>query len=378
MMTAPVASEPQPTASSSSKQPLYAGSTQFRHWRFSPEQLVRMRSTLNEDAVSAIRNAFEADSPGSSASVSFLNADEEHLLVKLYVGKIAQLCGHFRFPEEVEATAVSYLKRFYLKNTVMDWHPKNVMLTALFLATKTTNHPISLESYASHIPRTVPSDVLDLEFLVAQSLGFDFAVWHSHRALWGIWLDVQVSTPMIRRCQLRTDTAQTLPDTPIEELSKAYETAVGHVRAARLTDAEFIYTPSQIALACFSLASPALASAWAHAKFPASARPLVLDVLEPIKALILRDGSPPDVEAVREVDRRLRLCKNPEKIPGSNAYNKKQQEKERKASEKRKRKAEAARIAMEESDPFGSEMAKKAAAAAAAAAAVDDDDDDDD
>lgn len=33
----------------------------------------------------------------------------------------------FRFPEEVEATAVSYLKRFYLKNTVMDWHPKNVM-----------------------------------------------------------------------------------------------------------------------------------------------------------------------------------------------------------------------------------------------------------
>ena len=65
-------------------------------------------------------------------------------------------------------------------------------LTALFLATKTTNHPIALESYASHIPRTSPSDVLDLEFLVAQSLGFDFAVWHPHRALWGIWLDVQV------------------------------------------------------------------------------------------------------------------------------------------------------------------------------------------
>ena len=47
--------------------------------------------------------------------------------MKLYVGKISQLCGHFRFPEEVEATAVTYLKRFYLKNTVMDWHPKNVM-----------------------------------------------------------------------------------------------------------------------------------------------------------------------------------------------------------------------------------------------------------
>lgn len=94
----------------------------------------------------------------------------------------------------------------------MDWHPKNVMfvrtrppfdrmimdtnthvrLTALFLATKTTNHPIALEHFAAHIPRTSPSDVVDIEFLVAQSLGFDFAVWHAHRALWGLWLDLQV------------------------------------------------------------------------------------------------------------------------------------------------------------------------------------------
>lgn len=131
--------------------------------------------------------------------------------MKLYLTKIPQLCAMFRFPEEVEATAISYLKRFYLKNTVMDWHPKNVMygilvifqilgskidlrgrLTALFLATKTTNNPISLETYTTHIPKTAPSDVLDLEFLVAQSLNFEFTVWHAHRALWGIWLDLQV------------------------------------------------------------------------------------------------------------------------------------------------------------------------------------------
>lgn len=65
-------------------------------------------------------------------------------------------------------------------------------LTALFLATKTTNNPISLDSYTSNIPKTSHSDVLDLEFLVAQSLNFEFAVWHAHRALWGLWLDLQV------------------------------------------------------------------------------------------------------------------------------------------------------------------------------------------
>ena len=65
-------------------------------------------------------------------------------------------------------------------------------LTALFLATKTTNHPIPLDVFTSNIPRTSSSDVLDLEFLVAQSLSFEFAVWHVHRALWGLWLDIQV------------------------------------------------------------------------------------------------------------------------------------------------------------------------------------------
>lgn len=65
-------------------------------------------------------------------------------------------------------------------------------LTALFLAAKTTNNPISLDDYTSHIPKTVPADVLDLEFLVAQSLSFEFAVWHAHRALWGVRLDMEV------------------------------------------------------------------------------------------------------------------------------------------------------------------------------------------
>ena len=125
------------------KKPLYEASSQFRNWRYSPEQLSGIRTSLNHAAIAAIRNTFEAQEvafdsmflrclaqcaqPGRSSVVSFLTPDEEYTLVKLYISKITQLCGLFRFPEEVEATAISYLKRFYLKNTVMDWHPKNVM-----------------------------------------------------------------------------------------------------------------------------------------------------------------------------------------------------------------------------------------------------------
>ncbi|KAF8898587.1 cyclin-like protein [Infundibulicybe gibba] len=331
----------EPTA----KKPLYEGSTQYRNWRYSPEA-----------AVAVIRNTIEMGEPGSSSNVLFLTPDEELLLVKLYITKISQLCGHFRFPEEVEATAISYLKRFYLKNTVMDWHPKNVMLTALFLATKTTNNPISLETYTSHIPRTVASDVLDLEFLVAQSLGFEFAIWHSHRALWGIWLDLQ-NVP---------DRATTLPNT-------LYDAALNHVRASRLTDAELIYTPSQIALAALSLAAPDLASQWEQSKISPNGNDVLPAALDALRSLITAGSHLPNVDSVREVDRRLKLCKNPEKVAGSKAYLAKKAEEERKADDKRNRKAVETQKAMTDGDPFGNNLGGEKILGL-----VDYDDDDDD
>ena len=46
---------------STSRISLYEGGTQYRHWRFSPEQLADTRASLNAAAVAAIRDAFEAD-----------------------------------------------------------------------------------------------------------------------------------------------------------------------------------------------------------------------------------------------------------------------------------------------------------------------------
>ncbi|KAF8203696.1 cyclin-like protein [Pholiota molesta] len=310
------------------KLPLYEASTQCKNWRYSIERLVHIRATLNEAAVAAIRIKIETDEPGSSKDVSFLTPDDEVLLVKLYITKISQLCGFFRFPEEVEATAVTYLKRFYLQNTVMDWHPKNVMLTALFLAAKTTNNPISLENYTSHIPKTAASDVLDLEFLVAQSLGFEFAVWHAHRALWGIWLDIQ-----------------NLPNVTQELTSEVYDTALNNVRASRLTDAELIYTPSQIALAAISLVVPEITFQWVAMKQLTGSTSLAI---------------------------RLKLCKNPEKVVGSRAYLARKKEEERIAKEKRSKKAELQK-GIDEQDPFGNPLAQKRGLVD-----YDDDDDDDD
>jgi len=69
-----------------------------------------------------------------------------------------------------------------------------------------------------------------------------------------------------------------------------------------------------------------------------------------ITTLITESGHPPDVESVREVDRRLKLCKNPEKVVGSKAYLAKKAEEEKKLSEKKNRKPG---MDDDDDDPFG-------------------------
>ena len=81
-------------------------------------------------------------------------------------------------------------------------------------------------------------------------------------------------------------------------------------------------------------------------------------VIEDIKRLITSQGHTPDVESVREVDRRLRICKNPEKVVGSKAYLARKLEEERVAEEKRSKKAAEMLEGANNNDPFGNELSK--------------------
>jgi cyclin H len=185
---------------------------------------------------------------------------------------------------------------------------------------------------------------------------------------------------------LRTEYSKNLPNTRpdfAKTESNIYDSALAHVRAARLTDAEFIYTPSQIALACVSLVAPELADGWLKSKEntpipenrsdipPRQSAAAVSTSLEAIRTMITNTGKVPNVEAVREVDRRLRTCKNPEKVVGTKAYLARKAEAEKKAEEKRNRKAEGQNTL--EKDPFGDPLAEPAKPGL-----VDYDDEDDD
>lgn len=139
-------------------------------------------------------------------------------------------------------------------------------------------------------------------------------------------------------------------------LDTVYPKAAATILLLRLTDAEFLYTPSQIALAAFHLADPSMTERWLSAKLAlASASTLrkdqaspvpaaeetIRDVVDPIVDLVEKGKKAVDVEMVREVDKRLRYCKNPEKDPESSLFRKRQaQEEEEQQRKKAKKEAD--------------------------------------
>ncbi|GAA5836634.1 hypothetical protein JCM11251_002683 [Rhodosporidiobolus azoricus] len=342
---------------------LYHQSSQYRNWRYSKEGLEKIRLDLNTQAIERVRSlkeeekaqqattnptdtngtasavAVDASAPSASLSeIEYLTVQDELALVTYYLSQITPMCNAFKLPEMVPATAMSYLKRFYLRNTCMDYHPMEVLLTCLFLSTKTENCPVSIDTFASWVKKT-PEDILSLEFLVSQSLRFEYKVHHAHLALQGLILDMQTA------------------GVDVLILTAASPKAHAFVRTSRLTPAEFIYSPSQIALACFRLAEPILVEKWLGVKEGRLAEvpkrqeregegaarlrhEALLKVLDDIQQMIMdaQNNKVGKQEAIA-LDRRLRLARNPEKDPNSALYKKRMAEEAAAREDKERAKA---------------------------------------
>ena len=62
--------------------------------------------------------------------------EEEALLLRFYAGKAQAMCRAFHFPAKVAPTALAYLQRFFTRASVLDHHPRDVMLAAVYVACK--------------------------------------------------------------------------------------------------------------------------------------------------------------------------------------------------------------------------------------------------
>ncbi|KAI9779132.1 MAG: hypothetical protein M1839_007667 [Geoglossum umbratile] len=310
----------------------YRASTQYKLWSFTPSQLSAFRASTNALAATrvraAIQRAREAQKKagvdvGEEGEVDCLTVEEEEKLVGYYCGKTMELADFLEFPSAVKATAVQYLKRFYLSNSPMTYHPKPLMLTSLFLATKTENHYTRLTSFAARIPGkkpTTPEDVIAPEFLLTQGLRFTFEVRHPFRGLEG---GVMGLLALVGKGGGRLEG---LGAGDVKERIHIAHSKAKHLlkTSALLTDAYFLTTPAHLWLAALMAADRPLALVYLSSVTPTPAgegRPSLaennklLAHLTAISQLLL---SPPayttDMEEARRVDKKVYFCRNPEKV----------------------------------------------------------------
>ena len=275
------------------------------------------------------------------------------------------------------------MKRFYLSNSPMTYHPKEIMPSAIFLSTKTENHYISLQKFVSKLPKTTAEDVLAPEFLLTQGLRFTFDVRHPQRGLEGGYMelialakgdltlgsamektkkDLQQEMIFLKPAQVGGRTGTTI-ESAVARIQTAHGKAKDTLKtSALLTDAYFLYTPSQLWLAALMQADEPLVRFFLDVKFPTSSpvKPKLLAALQACGQLF--ESSPsanPSKEEVTEltkIDRKLYKCRNPEKIDLVGINNAQKREGEEDGLDEKvvkKRKLEREKSEKEAADVFG-------------------------
>ncbi|KAL2074606.1 hypothetical protein VTL71DRAFT_8384 [Oculimacula yallundae] len=321
----------------------YRTSTQYRLWSYTPQSLFALRSTTNQIAADRVREAVrrvrEARNNASSADTSeaenghgqvpegevdCLTVEEELKLVAFYCRQTIQLGDHLKVPTDVKATAVQYIKRFYITNSLMTYHPTDILKTALFFATKTENHYFRLTKFADAIGGAKAEDVLASEFLLTQGLRFTFDVRHPFRALEGAVMELQAlargDIPVL------PGSGAVAGERPMN-MERRVKDAHGRAReylktSALLTDVYFHYTPSQIMMAALTIADMELIEWYIKSKMPASAGEMqskVLSTIESCAAMLTTvepnsESSPAERKELKGLAKKLTKCRNPEKM----------------------------------------------------------------
>ncbi|CAO3633577.1 unnamed protein product [Cunninghamella blakesleeana] len=311
----------------SSKPSLYEESSQYRHWRFSPAELWEIRQSCNTKAIKRIRENIKEDWDSridesfDNKEPDFLTADEQVKVCRFYEQQLQNMCAYLKLPNTVMATAVIYMKRFFLRNTVMDYHPKDILLTCLFLATKVENERISIDEFGKSLKLPNTDMILQLEFTVSQGLQFEYSIHHPYRASYGYFLDIQYNKDGSKDTSLDMDL-----------LKETYARVSTIIKEIYLTDLPFIYQPAQLAIAAFIIAGK-------NNGFDLRIRSYLehhfdkelSDTLYTMTILIdetLEDNPPVTKDIATEIDRKLRTCMNPATNTNSALYKKRLAEKD--------------------------------------------------
>lgn len=361
---------------------LYRTSTQFKLWSFAPNDLASIRSATHKTAI-------DRASTYLPVTASCITLEDEHRLIQRYCEQIRSTSDHFKWPINVKATAVQYLKRFYINNSCMTYPPKDIYKSILFLASKTEGTPVSLSEYARRIS-TDPQAILAPEYKIIQALRFTLDVRQPYRGLKGTLMELlnmvdgTFTSPSSAPSKSAADIKQGLitldrptpavrtswipgPDAPTAQdatnrIHAAYTEARQLLDApALLTDAFLLYTPPQIHLGALYACDPELTGYYLSTRLPES--DLMTRITDTIAACgkvlsAFEPGTVMSKDERTEIEARLEECRDPDTrdLVASNAAAKRGDgdEDEDEREEKKRRKLEKeAKFKQEGEDLFG-------------------------
>lgn len=215
---------------------MFHNSSQRKYWTFDREDEVEKK---RYDANQKFRvKAKESGKPGVSDSL-FLERHEEDVLFRHYERRLLDFCNSFKpvMPKSVVGTAAMYFRRFYLNNSIMEYHPRIIMLTCAYLACKVDEFNVSSTQFVGNLLQETPAgqervleQILEYELLLIQQLNFHLVVHNPYRPMEGLLIDLKTRYPTL--------------ENP-ESLRKS---ADDFLTQAALTDAGLLFSPSQIAL----------------------------------------------------------------------------------------------------------------------------------
>lgn len=286
---------------------MYPQSSQKKYWTFKTEQeLAELRMKQNSNFIARGTGMSE-----EQKAAFFLSADEERLLLKQYELQLKEFCRRFEppMPKYVVGTAFHYFKRFYLNNSSMNYHPKEILATCVYLSCKVEEFNVSISQFVANIKgdRSKAMDIiLSNELLLMQELNYYLTIHNPFRPIEGFLIDIKTRCNMNNPDRLRPG---------IEDfIDKTF-----------LTDAPLMYAPSQIALAAVLHAASKeqenLDSYVTESLFGAAKEklPVLIEAVRRVRSMV-RTIELPQKDKVRQLEKKLEKCRNQENNPDSQIY----------------------------------------------------------
>ncbi|OIT29360.1 cyclin-C1-2 [Nicotiana tabacum] len=163
---------------------------------------------------------------------------DDFKLIKLHMSNyVARLAQNVKVRQRVVATAVTYMRRVYVRRSMTEYDPRLVAPTCLYLASKAEESTVQARLLVFYIKKLYSDekykyeikDILDMEMKVLEALNYYLVVYHPYRSL-----------------------SQFLQDAGMSDTTQL---TWGLVNDTYKMDLILIHPPHLIALACIYIAS---------------------------------------------------------------------------------------------------------------------------